>query len=56
MSRGGYERQQASKHGQRADRQLPYQSAVLDELINNTVLKLMENKAHFEIFRQELSS
>ena len=51
-TRGGYERHQASKHGERADRQV----SVLNELINRTVLKLKENKAHSEILRQELSS
>ena len=30
--------------------------SVLNEFVNNTVLKLKENKAHSEILRQELSS
>ena len=54
-TRGGYERHQASKHSERAGRQVPFDSAVLHEFVNNTVLKLMENKAHPEILRQELS-
>ena len=54
-TRGGYERHQASKHSERADRQMPFDSAVLNEFVNNTVLKLLENKAHSEILRQELS-
>ena len=33
-----------------------FDSAVLNEFVNNTVLKLKENKAHSEILRQELSS
>ena len=33
-----------------------FYSAVLNEFVNNTVLKLKENKAHPEILRQELSS
>ena len=33
-----------------------FDSAVLNEFINNIVLKLKENKAHLEILRQELSS
>ena len=35
---------------------MPFDLAVLTELVNNTVLKLKENKAHSEILRQELSS
>ena len=35
---------------------MPFDSAVLNELVNNTVLKLKENKAHSVILRQELSS
>ena len=54
-TRGGYERHQASKHNERADRQMPFDSAVLNEFVNNTVLKLKENKAHPEILRQKLS-
>ena len=48
-TRGGHERHQASKHSERADRQVPFDSAVLNEFVNNTVLKLKENKAHCEI-------
>ena len=33
-----------------------FDSAVLNEFVNNTVLKLKENKAHLEILRQEPSS
>ncbi|XP_015755242.1 PREDICTED: uncharacterized protein LOC107334784 [Acropora digitifera] len=33
-----------------------FDSAVLNEFVKNTVLKLKENKAHPEILRQELSS
>ena len=33
-----------------------FDSAVLNEFVNNTVSKLKENKAHSEILRQELSS
>ena len=34
----------------------PFDSAVLNEVVNITVLKLKGNKAHSEILRQELSS
>ena len=55
-TKGGYERHQASKHSERADHEVPFDSAVLNELVNNTVFKLKENKAHSEMLRQELSS
>ena len=48
-TRGGYERHQASKHSEHADHEVPFDSAVLNELVNNTVLKLKENKAHSEL-------
>ena len=32
-----------------------FDSAVLNEIVNNTVLKLKENMAHSEMLRQELS-
>ena len=34
----------------------PFDSAVQNEVVNITVLKLKGNKAHSEILRQELSS
>ena len=34
----------------------PFHSAVLNEFVNTTFLKLNGNKAHSEILRQELSS
>ena len=48
-TRGGYERHQASKHSERADRQVPFDSAVLNEFKRKTWL-------FPKLLRQELSS
>ncbi|PFX12961.1 hypothetical protein AWC38_SpisGene23002 [Stylophora pistillata] len=55
-TKGGYERHQATKHSERLNNRVPFSAAVLNDIVNNVVLKLKDNKGNAEVLRLELAS